>query len=160
MHRACSLFFMAVAVFFLAASAHAFSGKVVRVIDGDTVEVQNSQGGEPITVRLYGVDTPEKEQAFGPEATSFTRDYALGKRVEVDTKGKDHYGRTIGVVSTGGRSLNSALVFSGHAWVYDEYCDSMVCKYWTGGEMTARLKGKGLWKNDHPVPPWKWRKRN
>jgi endonuclease YncB( thermonuclease family) len=39
---------------------------VLRVIDGDTIEVQLGSG--PIRVRLNSIDTPEKDQPWGPQA--------------------------------------------------------------------------------------------
>ena len=41
-----------------------FSGRVVGVLDGDTVEVLHNS--RPERVRLSGIDCPEKGQAFGP----------------------------------------------------------------------------------------------
>jgi endonuclease YncB( thermonuclease family) len=47
-----------------------FSGKVIRVIDGDTISVLKDK--EPVRIRLYGIDCPEKKQAFGKKAKQFT----------------------------------------------------------------------------------------
>jgi micrococcal nuclease len=44
----------------------AWSGKVVRVIDGDTITVLHKSRGEKI--RLWGIDCPEEGQNFGTEA--------------------------------------------------------------------------------------------
>lgn len=43
-----------------------FSGRIVRVIDGDTVQVLTS--GEMVRVRLNGIDAPESSQPFGQKA--------------------------------------------------------------------------------------------
>jgi micrococcal nuclease len=48
-------------------TAHAWMAKVVSVTDGDTIKVYNAEQGQ-VKVRLYGIDTPEKGQAFGKAA--------------------------------------------------------------------------------------------
>ena len=60
-------------MFFLitASNADAWQGRVVRVLDGDTIEVMSAKD-KPVRVRLYGIDTPEKSQAFGQKAKAFT----------------------------------------------------------------------------------------
>lgn len=44
--------------------AHALTGKVVSVADGDTITILDSSKKQH-KIRLYGIDTPEKKQAFG-----------------------------------------------------------------------------------------------
>src|SRR5690242_1250098 len=67
--------------------------KVIGVKDGDTIVLL--QNDQPLTVRLYGVDCPEKKQDFGTQAKNFTAQLAFGKYVKLNDKGKDRYGRTI-----------------------------------------------------------------
>jgi len=65
---------------FLAWSAVAFtdfSGKVVAVKDGDTLEVMKEDVA--VQVRLYGIDCPEKGQALGQREKQFASDLAFGK---------------------------------------------------------------------------------
>ena len=54
-----------------ATSAFAWQGKVIRIVDGDTIVVLNNQN-QQVKIRLYGIDTPEKRQAFGQKAKQFT----------------------------------------------------------------------------------------
>jgi endonuclease YncB( thermonuclease family) len=61
------------------ATAEEFSGKVVRVADGDTIEVLRD--GAPIRIRLQGVDSPETHQPFGTRAKQATSELAFGKTV-------------------------------------------------------------------------------
>ena len=56
----------------LVASADQFTGKVVGILDGDTISVLRE--GKAVKVRLYGVDAPEKAQAFGTQARRFSVD--------------------------------------------------------------------------------------
>lgn len=50
----------------LTSIAKTFSAKVVRVIDGDTVQAYD--GATNTRIRLYGIDAPESKQAFGQKA--------------------------------------------------------------------------------------------
>ena len=92
-----------------------FSGRVVGVTDGDTITVLHNGRGEKI--RLYGIDCPEKRQAFGSKAKQFTSQLAFGKDVTIVGHGKDKYGRTLGdVILPDGKNLNEELVYNGFAW--------------------------------------------
>jgi micrococcal nuclease len=64
-----------------------FTGLVVSVVDGDTIEVLNGHHVERI--RLSGIDCPEKGQAYGQKAKHAASDLAFGKQVTVQTHGKD-----------------------------------------------------------------------
>src|SRR5438094_4600286 len=100
-----------------------FSGRVVGVTDGDTIKVMHNGRAEKI--RLYGIDCPEKRQAFGTKAKQFTSGQAFGKDVTVQVKDTDRYGRTVGIVILpDGRSLNEELVYQGLAWWYRKYSKS------------------------------------
>ena len=100
------------------------NGTVVRVVDGDTVEVR--VGGTAERVRLIGVDTPETKrpdtpvECYGPEAAAFTeRLVPAGTevRLERDIENRDAYGRLLGYLyrSTDGIFVNYELVRQGYA---------------------------------------------
>jgi hypothetical protein len=63
----------------LLVSAEQFTGKVVSISDGDTLSVLRA--GKAVKVRLHGIDTPEKAQAFGTRAQQFTGELAFQKTV-------------------------------------------------------------------------------
>ena len=99
--------------------------------------------GRAEKIRLYGIDCPEKGQAFGKDVT-------------VKVKDTDRYGRTVGIVILpDGRSLNEELVYQGLAWWYRKYSKSPKL---ATSEMEARLAHRGLWADKNPIPPWEWRK--
>ncbi len=133
----------------------AWSGKVLGVADGDTITVLHNGKGERI--RLYGIDTPEKRQAFGKKAKQFTSDMVYGKTVEVKPKDTDRYGRTVGMVSVNGESLNEALIKAGYAWVYRKYCKADFCEDWLFIESLVRGHKVGIWSEPDPQPPWDFR---
>jgi hypothetical protein len=58
-----------------------FAGRVVGIQDGDTIEVLRD--GKAVRVRLHGIDTPERRQAFGTKARQFTADLAFKQQVTV-----------------------------------------------------------------------------
>jgi micrococcal nuclease len=68
-----------------------FSGQVVSVLDGDTLEVLNGHHAERI--RLNGIDCPEKGQAYGNNAKHAPSELAFGKEVTIQTHGYDKCGR-------------------------------------------------------------------
>ena len=136
--------------------AAAWTGKVIGVADGDTIKVLHKK--DAVRIRLYGIDTPEKRQAFGNKAKKYTNSLVRGKQVEIDSVTKDRYGRTVAMVFINGTNLNQSLIQAGYAWVYRKYCKMDVCKSWYQDENQARHTSKGLWRDPNPTPPWKWRK--
>ena len=120
--RAGSVVGLAIALLVLAvpSAGEDFQGKVVRIVDGDTIEVLHSLRAERI--RLHGVDAPEKSQAFGSRARQFTAGLVFGRIVTVREKGRDRYGRTLAEIALpDGRILNRELVANGFAWHYKRY---------------------------------------
>jgi micrococcal nuclease len=77
----------------LLAAAEQFTGKVVGISDGDTISVLRE--GKAVKVRLHGVDTPEKAQAFGTRARQLTGDLAFQQTVTVVIHTTDRYGRLV-----------------------------------------------------------------
>lgn len=133
-----------------------FAGKVVAVKDGDTIKVLRD-GTNAVTVRLVGIDAPEKTQAFGTRAKQYASDLAFGKTVTVREAGADRYRRTLGeVILEDGRSLNQELVRAGLAWWYRQYAPKD--KTLEHLEAEARKAKAGLWIDADPVPPWEYRK--
>jgi len=91
--------------------------RVVRVVDGDTVELAGLGNS-----RLIGVDTPEVYggvECFGPEASGFAKTHLSPGRSVYFTRGveaTDHYGRPlIYVWLQGGTFFNASLVKKGYA---------------------------------------------
>lgn len=123
-----------------------------RIIDGDTVELTDGT-----RIRLHGIDTPERDQPYGRQATS-ELDRMLGRSVYVEEKNTDRYGRVVAVLwSPYGVNINLAMVCGGHAWWYERYArfntDLRDC------QAEARAEEVGLWADEGPVAPWDWRRR-
>jgi micrococcal nuclease len=99
----------------------AVRARVLRVIDGDTIEV--SIGGSTDDVRYIGMDTPETVkpgtpvQCFGPRASAANHRLVDGRTVRLvfDRERRDVYGRLLAYVFVGGRMVNASLVRGGYA---------------------------------------------
>lgn len=133
--------------------ADTFTGRVIKVSDGDTIQVMNNNMAEK--VRLNGIDSPESGQAYGRQAKEFTAEMVAGQVVTVEVRDTDRYGRTVGeVILLDGQNLNREIVKAGYAWWYRKYSnDAPLAQL----EEEARSARKGLWRDPRPTPPWEWR---
>ena len=131
-------------------------GKIIRILDGDTVEVLYGQ--LPIKVRLEHIDAPEKrgKQPFGNKAKIAISDLCFGQVVTIHSDGKfDRNGRLIGVIFTKeGLNVNKEMVRLGMAWHYKKYSDDMSYDVL---EKAARKAKIGLWIDPNPIAPWDFR---
>ena len=135
--------------------ASEFTGPVVSVLDGDTLEVLHNHRAERI--RLSGIDCPEKGQAFGHKAKEAASALVFAKEVTLYTHGHDKYKRTLAdVILPDGTNVNHVLVKDGWCWWYRKYAplDTELEEF----EKEAREARKGLWVDPVPVPPWVYRK--
>jgi len=132
-----------------------WSGRVVGVSDGDTIHVMHQ--GRETSIRLFGIDCPERHQAFGNKARRFTANKVFRKAVEVEEVDKDRYGRTVAWVYVNGKSLNKELIRAGLAWWYRHYAENE--HELKDLEAEARRNKTGLWSMPNPIPPWEFRRR-
>lgn len=145
---------MVVSALAIAASwAHAdIAGKVVGVLDGDTIDVLIDL--RPVRIRLAEIDAPEKKQPWGTRSRQALSALVFGQQVTVREEGTDRYRRTIGTVFVDGRNVNRAMVGAGMAWAYRRYLHDQAL---LDVEADARRAARGLWSDQAPVPPWEWR---
>lgn len=131
-------------------------GKVIRVLDGDTIEVL--QDKKPVRIRLANIDAPEKKQAYGRWSMNQLKALVAGQPVTVTYSQTDRYGRIIGQVFTmDGTEANSYMVQAGAAWVYQRYNTD---KALPALQQEAKKQKRGLWADPNPVPPWEWRHKS
>ena len=123
-----------------------------RVIDGDTLDVDG------VRVRLWGIDAPEKRQVCRAEGRPWNCGglavAALRSRsadVRCESKGKDRYGRVLGVCFESEQDVNGWLVSEGWALAYRRYGMDYVNQ-----EDAARKEKKGVHRGQF-VAPWDWR---
>ena len=82
----------------LCSLAHAdIRGRVVAVIDGDTIKVLDSENTE-YKVRLAGIDAPERGQPYSNASRKHLAFLIAGKEVFVESDKQDIYGRELGKV--------------------------------------------------------------
>jgi len=123
--------------------------KVVRVVDGDTIEIE---GGK--VVRYIGINTPETKdprrgvECFGKEAEEYNKQLVEGKevRLEKDVSDKDKYGRLLRYVWLDDQMINEKLVASGFAQVATYPPDVRYKNKLVKAQTDARLNLLGLWK--------------
>lgn len=122
--------------------------KVVRVVDGDTIEIE---GGEK--VRYIGIDTPETVdprkpvQCFGVEASKKNKEMVEGKmvRLEKDITDRDKYNRLLRYIWLDDVLVNLELVKQGFAYSYSYPPDIKYQDLFVKAQQEARDSKQGLW---------------
>lgn len=108
--------FCPLVLFVVAFSASAdISGRIVRVLDGDTVEILEP-GNRLTRVRLAGIDAPEKSQPFGQRSRQELSSMVAQRPVTVTGSETDRYGRLLGTIWLGMTDVNAEQVRKGLAW--------------------------------------------
>jgi len=132
-------------------------GKVISVADGDTIDILTADNTK-YRVRFFGIDAPEKKQAYGAEARELLSEKILGKTVSVLVVNTDNYGRSVAKVMLGERYINLEMVAEGAAWHYVAYAknEDDIAQ----AEKSARRRNLGIWRDPEPIPPWEWRRAN
>lgn len=134
-------------------SAQVVKGKLGYVIDGDSFYM-TQDNGRTLRVRIYGIDSPEHDQAWGPESKEFLNNYLKDKALTVSPTGTDKLGRTVGVVTVGDKDLAEEMLRNGCSWHYKKYSqDPKLAQL----ETEAKAKKVGLWKDPAAMAPWKFR---
>jgi micrococcal nuclease len=127
--------------------------KCTRVVDGDTIILNNGE-----RVRLIGIDTPETKhprkpvEYFGKEASAFTKKMVEGKevRLEYDWQQRDKYDRLLAYVYLmDGTFLNAEIIKQGYGHVYTK-SPFKYLEQFRQYEKEARENKRGLWANKGP----------
>ena len=161
---------------FLLALAGTLLGKVIKIADGDTLTILDDSGKKH-RIRLAGIDAPEKDQPYGDVSMQSLSKLVTGRIVTIEYKKRDRYKRVVGkvLVDPPGKVFCMALdcvkkmdagleqIKAGLAWHYKYYQmeQSLADRsLYPEAEREARIEGIGLWKDNEPIPPWEWRKKN
>lgn len=136
-----------------AAVGTASVGRVVKVVDGDTIDVQ--LGATRERVRYIGIDTPETKdprrpvQCYGPEAADLNAELVAGERVRLvrDVEPHDRYGRLLAYVYRVRDELfvNAELTRRGYARPLRIAPDVRHADRFAALARAARRSGRGLW---------------
>ncbi len=117
---------------------------VTRVIDGDTLQIQDGR-----KVRLIGIDAPEKKgiECYSNESSKYLESLVLGQSVtlEKDVSETDRYGRLLRYVYKDSASINETLISEGYAFALTYPPDVKYSVKFKIAEKSAKDFKKGLW---------------
>jgi len=115
---------------------------VVRVIDGDTLELADG-----CRVRYLGIDAPELGEPYANEATAKNKQLVEGKIIELQQgkRDQDEYGRLLRYVYVNGVFVNAELVAQGYATAYIFDPDERYSQVLVQLEQYAKMRKRGLW---------------
>ncbi|EOG2478993.1 thermonuclease family protein [Campylobacter upsaliensis] len=137
------------------------TGKVSRVIDGDTIELlAKTSKTNPynhiakLKIRLYGIDAPELKQAYGKEAKEFLSALVLKQEVNLIIENKDKYDRFVGTLFLKGQDINKEMVKNGYAHAYESFS-----KKYLAEQADAKMFKLGLWQDERVMSPSEFRKQ-
>jgi endonuclease YncB( thermonuclease family) len=144
------------------AHADVLVGHVVAVSDGDTITVLDGTKQRHV-IRLMGIDAPEKAQAFGQKAKQSLSDLVFDRDVSVTWFKKDRYVRTVGQVYVNDTDVCLEQIKRGFAWHYKQYEREQSVEdrsRYADAEMEARIARIGLWADEQPTEPSKFRRKS
>lgn len=131
------------------------AGKVVSVIDGNTIEFLTSDN-ETFRFVFAGIDCPELNQEFGDEAKKHLEKILKGKVVTLVVQSRDRLGNHVGTVKLSkDEDPRIELLKKGLAWTQEKNPDPELENLMEG----ARSKRLGLWKQTDPTAPWLYRRQ-
>ena len=129
--------------------------------DGDTFTcVSNNATVGAFTVRVAGIDAPERGQAYWRAARARLRELA-GPGLQVACLKVDRFGRQLCRLSRDGIDVVDKLLIEGLAWHSFAYAHDQTPterERYAGQEAEARKHRAGLWMDADPMPPWKCRR--
>ncbi len=134
-------------------------GKVIRVADGDTITILDAAQAHH-TIRLMGIDAPEKGQPFGTKSRESLSSMVAGRNVTVQWHKRDRYGRLVGQVFADSHDVGLVQIDRGLAWHYKAYereQNAADARGYAEAENEARAARRGLWADRKPVAPWEYR---
>ena len=155
------LAFLCLLFFTLVSFAEELIGKVIKVSDGDTITVLDSNN-QKHKIRLKGIDAPESQQVYGDISTQSLAELVYDKEVLVTWDKKDKYYRILGKVIVDGNDANYEQLTKGLAWYYKQYEKDLSDedkKRYSEAEEWARNYTEGLWADSNSIPPWEFRRK-
>ena len=136
-----------ISLFLLLGARH---GRVVQVVDGDTVVLDDGQ-----RVRYLGINTPERGEPLWRRAKEENARLVMGKVVRLEGEGglmEDKYGRLLAYLFVDGRMVNEELLRRGLAHLFVIQPIGFYRRFYFLQE-EARRKGLGIWgKGGFPGP--------
>ena len=140
-------------------AAQGVSTTILSIGDGDTIRVR--QAGKALTVRLACIDAPETAQSpYGQQARTYLQQrLPIGRKVSLEVKATDRYGRTVAEVIDG-ININLALVEAGLAFAYRQYLGGCDANAYLEAEERASSSRLGVWQVQGGITrPWDFRRK-
>ena len=134
-------------------SVRELEGRVTRIIDGDMIRVTDRAGAHK--VRLFQIDAPELDQAYGREAAAVLFKRIGGKLVRVEWTMQDPSGWILGTVYLDDIEINRWMIEEGCAW-HDRRTGP--APHYSAAEKKAREAGIGLWADPAAMNPMNFRR--
>jgi len=142
-HIIITILFITSLIFYYQITDPAFplqTAQATKIIDGDTIKTNNSQ-----TLRLLGINTPEKTQPFYQEAKDFLIQKIQNKTIQIESHGSDKYRRTLAYIFLEDQNINAQILQNGLATLYyydkDQHYNEL-----KQAEEFARTNSLGLWR--------------
>ena len=135
-------------------------GKVIRVVDGDSITVLDSENAQH-KIRMAGIDAPERKQPYGKAARQYLAKYVFKKQVCVGWYKRDKYQRLVGVVRIDGEDINLKMITAGLSWHYKQYQNEQSASdrvRYSKAQEDAESADAGLWRDRNPIAPRLWRR--
>jgi endonuclease YncB( thermonuclease family) len=146
---------VALTIFFPSHSEEILKGKVTNVIDGNTFEMI-AEDNESYKIMLYGVDCPEIGQEYAEKAKKVLEKLLLNKTITARIQGKDRWGTRLGTTEAQDTpDPRIELLEAGLAWTSERNPIEELEQI----KNRAKQKGKGLWGENEPTPPWIYRRQ-
>jgi endonuclease YncB( thermonuclease family) len=134
------------------ARAESFTGKVISITDGNTICVIHSDKAR--MVKMSGVDCPDPDQPYGPEAKEFLVSLISGREIWINVERMDHFNRGVSKITLDGQDVAVQVVQAGLGWYDTRYSSNAQI---AEAQTLARASKSGLWSQEKPVPPWEFR---
>ena len=141
-------------------SAVANPYKVIKIHDGDTISVVNTQDNSATKVRLACIDAPEDSQPQGRLSTVTLNAFIpVGSSVELNEVDTDRYDRSVSEVLKNGVNVNVSMLKKGQAIVYHKYLSNCPDgNTYVEAENAAKSKKVGFWNDSTFITPEDWRR--
>ncbi len=129
-------------------------GKCTGAKQGDTITVLKN--GQPVEVRIWGIDAPDSGQEYNLMATAITAELVSGQDVTIEEVVAEQRGKIVGRVKLHGKDVAVTLVAVGAAMYDGRYIQNEELET---AENRARTEKRGLWSYSNPLPAWQFREK-
>ena len=140
------------------ASAARLYGKVIEIVDGDTIRMISLN--RVVRIKVLAIDAPEMKQSCGDVAKQHLLDLIGEKMVSVEYFGLSEDGSITGKVFLNEMDIGAQMVRDGAAWFDKARADRLSAteqKLYADSEAAARNEHRGIWQVSDPTAPWDFR---